>query len=63
MDMTKIKAMAASYARGAVTAVAAIVVTGNWAWNDLGKAALAGLIPVLLRWVNKNDIAYGVGSA
>jgi len=63
MDIIKIKAMVGSYIRGAITAVAAIVVTGNWDWNDLGKAAVAGLIPVFLRWINKSDTAYGVGSA
>jgi hypothetical protein len=52
------KAMAASYARSVVgAAVATYASTGDW------KAALnslwAALLPVAMRYFNKNDAAFG----
>ena len=48
-----------SYARSVVAAVVAVVATGNYAPDDLGKAALAALIPPILRWANTGDPAFG----
>jgi len=56
------KAALASYARSALGAVAAVVATGNYAPADLGKAALAALLPPLLRWANPRDAAFGRGA-
>jgi hypothetical protein len=53
------KAMLASYGRSVIAAVIAVYSTGNTDPADLGKAALAALVPVLLRYVNPKDLAYG----
>ena len=52
-----------SYARSIIAAVVAVAATGNYAPDDLGKAALAALIPPILRWANSSDPAFGRGSA
>jgi hypothetical protein len=56
------KAAFQSYLRSCMGAVLAVVATGNYAPNDLGKAALAAALPPLLRWANKNDPAFGRGA-
>jgi len=58
----KHKAALQSYARSVVGAVVAVAATGNYAPDDLAKAAVAALIPPLLRWVNSSDPAFGRGS-
>jgi len=55
------KAMLASYGRSIIAAVIAVYSTGNTNPTDLGKAALAALVPVLLRYVNPKDLAFGRG--
>ena len=55
------KAMLASYARSAIAAAVAVYATGNTNWQDWVKAAEAALIPVVMRWANPNDPAYGRG--
>ena len=57
------KAMLASYARSVVAAVAAVASTGNTDPQDLGKAAVAALLPVVMRWANPKDTAYGRGNS
>ena len=57
------KAMLASYARSVIAAVAAVASTGNTDPQDLGKAAVAALLPVVLRWANPKDAAYGRGNS
>lgn len=56
------KALFASYGRSVVGAVAAVVATGNYSVEDIAKAAVAAIIPPLLRWVNSNDSAFGRGA-
>lgn len=56
------KAMLASYARSTLAAVLAVVATGNYNVDDLAKAALAAIIPPLLRWLNSDDPAFGRGA-
>lgn len=56
------KAMLASYGRSVLAAVLAVVSTGNYQPDDLGKAALAAALPPLLRWANTNDPAFGRGA-
>jgi len=58
----KHKAALASYARSVVAAVVAVAATGNYAPEDLAKAAVAALIPPVLRWANSGDPAFGRGS-
>jgi hypothetical protein len=53
------KALLASYGRTTFAAVMAVVATGNYSPDDLGKAALVAALPPLLRWANKNDSAFG----
>ena len=56
------KAVLASYGRSVLAAVLAVVATGNYAPDDLAKAALAAALPPLIRWLNPNDPAFGRGS-
>lgn len=51
-----------SYARSVIAAVIAVTSTGNYAPDDLGKAAVAALLPPLMRWANPKDVAFGRGS-
>jgi hypothetical protein len=55
----QIKALAASYSRTVVAAVLAVYMTGNTSPTDLGKAAIAALLPPLMRWANPSDKAFG----
>lgn len=58
----KQKAMLASYGRSVLAAVLAVAATGNYAPDDLLKAALAAALPPLLRWANTKDTAFGRGA-
>ena len=53
------KAMLASYARSAVAAVVAVYSTGATDPMDFVKAAIAALIPPIMRWVNPKDPSFG----
>tara|TARA_R110000868_G_scaffold64137_2_gene192981 strand:- start:398 stop:583 length:186 start_codon:yes stop_codon:yes gene_type:complete len=58
--MTKqLKALAASYSRTVIAAVLAVYMTGNSSPTDLGKAAIAALLPPLMRWANPKDQSFG----
>ena len=59
---TKDKALLASYGRSIIAAILAVYSTGNTDPADLGKAALAALVPVLIRYVNPKDLAFGRGN-
>ena len=59
----KDKAMLASYTRSVVGALIAVYSTGTTDPRDFGKGAIAAIIPPLLRWVNKNDQAFGRGNS
>lgn len=56
------QAALASYARSVIGAVAAVVATGNYAPDDLAKAAVAALLPPLIRWANPKDASFGRGA-
>lgn len=56
----KLKAALASYARSVLAAGTALYLAGVTDPVDLGKALLAGLLPVALRALNKNDPAFGL---
>lgn len=58
----RVKAMLASYARAMLGAVCAVIATGNYDVDDIAKAAVAAILPPLLRWLNSNDKAFGRGS-
>lgn len=53
------KAALASYARSALAAVIAVAATGNYAPDDLLKAAAAAVLPPIIRWLNHKDPAFG----
>jgi hypothetical protein len=59
----KDKALLASYGRSVIAAVIAVYSTGNTDPADLGKAAIAALVPVLMRYVNPKDLSFGRGSS
>jgi hypothetical protein len=56
------KAALLSYLRSVLAAVVAVASTGNYAPDDIVKAAVAALLPPLMRWVNPRDVAFGRGS-
>ncbi len=56
------QAALASYARSVIGAVAAVIATGNTAPEDLAKAAVAALLPPLIRWANPKDPSFGRGA-
>jgi hypothetical protein len=60
--MKNFKALACSYGRSVIAAVLAVYMTGNTSPSDLGKAAIAALLPPLMRWANPGDKAFGRGS-
>jgi hypothetical protein len=53
------KAMLASYARSVVAAVVAVYSTGATDPMDFVKAAIAALIPPIMRWANPKDPSFG----
>jgi len=56
------KAALASYLRSVIAAVAAVIAAGATDPQDILKAALAAVIPPILRWANPKDGAFGRGS-
>ena len=56
------KAALASYLRSVLAAVLAVAATGNYAPDDIGKAAVAAILPPLMRWANPKDTAFGRGA-
>ena len=58
--MKQIKAAAASYARSAVAGCLVVYMTGNTNPKDLAMGLIAGIVPVLSRWANKNDVSFGI---
>ena len=57
--MTDIKAVAASWARSFMAASVALYMAGETDPKKLGGAGLAAVLPVILRWLNPNDTAFG----
>lgn len=51
--------MIASYLRALVGALVAVYATGATDPKDYAKAAVAALLPPLMRWANKKDPAFG----
>ena len=59
----KLKAAAASYARTAASAAIAMHMAGHTDPKSLGMAAIGAVAGPALRALNKNDAAFGLGSA
>jgi len=57
--MKNLKALLSSYGRSVIAAVLAVYMTGNTSPTDLAKAAIAALLPPLMRWANPSDKAFG----
>lgn len=58
--MEQFKPMAASWARSFLAAAMAVYMSGNTDVKAIGSAGLAAVLPVVLRWLNPNDAAFGV---
>jgi len=57
--MKNFKALLSSYGRSVIAAVLAVYMTGNTSPTDLVKAAIAALLPPLMRWAKPSDQAFG----
>ena len=57
--MTQFKAIAASWARSSIAGALAVYLTGNTNPRDLAMGLIAGIVPVLARWANPNDLSFG----
>lgn len=57
--MNQYKAIAASWARSFMAASIAVYMSGNTDLKAIGSAGLAAVLPVVLRWLNPNDTAFG----
>jgi hypothetical protein len=57
--MNQAKAMLASWLRSSVAGALAVWMTGNQNPKDLAMGLVAGLVPVLARWANPNDVTFG----
>ena len=57
--MEKTKAIAASWARSFLAAILALYMAGITDPKTLFSAGIAALAPVVLRWLNPNDKAFG----
>ena len=55
----KNKKMLASWARSFVGASLAVYMTGNNDPKAIATAGVAALAPVIMRWLNPNDTAFG----
>jgi hypothetical protein len=58
--MNQIKPLAASWARSFMAAAIAVYMAGETDPKTLGMAGLAAVLPVILRWLNPNDSAFGL---
>ena len=57
--MKEAKALGASWARSFMAAALALYMAGETDPKKLGMAGLAAVAPVILRWLNPNDAAFG----
>ena len=57
--MDQAKAMLASWLRSSIAGALAVYMSGNTNPKDLVLGLVAGLVPVLARWANPNDAAFG----
>ena len=57
--MTQLKAIAASWLRSSIAGALAVYMSGNQDPKALAMGLIAGIVPVLARWANPNDISFG----
>jgi hypothetical protein len=58
--MNQIKPMAASWARSFLAAAVAVYMAGVTDPKAIASAGLAAVLPVIMRWLNPNDLSFGV---
>lgn len=58
--MAQLKALLASWARSFVAACIAVYLAGVTEPKAIAGAGLAAVLPVILRWLNPNDAAFGI---
>jgi hypothetical protein len=58
--MNQIKPMAASWARSFLAAAVAVYMAGVTDPKAIASAGLAAVLPVIMRWLNRNDSSFGV---
>lgn len=58
--MDKMKPIAASWARSFMAASVALYMAGETDPKKLGMAGVAAVLPVILRWLNPKDTAFGL---
>lgn len=58
--MEQIKPILASWARSFMAASVAVYMAGNTNPKDIAMAGVAAVLPVVLRWLNPKDVAFGV---
>lgn len=58
--MNQLKLMAASWARSFLAAGIAVYLSGNTDPKAIAGAGAAAVLPVILRWLNPSDAAFGV---
>jgi len=56
--MHQIKAMLASWARSYIAAALAVYMAGG-DWKQIAMGGVAAVVPVILRWLNPADKAFG----
>ena len=57
--MNEFKKLAASWARSFLSACVAVYLAGVTDPKAIASAGLAAVLPVLLRWLNPKDVAFG----
>jgi len=57
--MTQFKAIAASWLRSSIAGALAVYMSGNQDPKALAMGLVAGIVPVLARWANPNDLSFG----
>ena len=58
--MKEAKLLAASWGRSFATAALTCYITwGSLNWRMMMNSGLAAVVPVILRWLNPNDAAFG----
>lgn len=57
--MKEAKALAASWARSFIAASLTLYMAGETDPKTLGLAGVSAVVPVVLRWLNPNDSAFG----
>jgi hypothetical protein len=61
--MKELKAIGASYGRSAIAGMLAVNMTGETDPKKLAYGLLAGVLPLLMRYANPNDVAFGAKSS